>query len=1014
MRSPFSIILIMCILMVIGVCVFPRLDISNEPRPEQGKTLTISYSWRNASAKVIEQNVTSRIEALVAAVKGVEKISSVSRFGNGRITVEMKPKADVSMAKFEIASILRQVKDKLPEDVSFPVVTGGEVNTGIDGNEVKQILTYQINADMSGEQMKQVVERMMGHSLEKIDGVHHVDITGATSHYMEIAYDADEIAAYGISASDIIDAVRNYTGREDVIGEVTTESGRITIPLVLTSKERQGSFEAMPLKNIGGKTVYMNNLTQCSIREKQPDSYFRINGQNTLYINIYAEKDANTVRTADKVKDVMSATFGNAKGLSCEKSYDRAETEMKEFRTLILRSSLTLVILLIFVWFAGGRRWKYLCIISVSLLANILSAIVIYWLMDIRLHPMSLAGITVSLGIIIDSSIVMADHYAYYRNRKALLGIMAAMLTTIGSLVIVFWLPDFLRHDLKDFSIVVMINLAVAILVASFFAPALVEKLQFTSRKSMVKRNRRTRFVISFSRCYAKYVSLCQHRIGRWAMLLLFACLFGGTLKLFISSLDSNTYRPKRDEMQLSIRAQMPVGGSVQELNEKVKEVEAFLTQFDEIKRFETSVRSRGASIMVEFKKEALQTGFPYMLENKVIGKVITIGGADWATSGVSDRGFSNFLNLQYRANSIEIAGYDYERLYRFAEDMCRELRRNNRVVDIAIQTPGHEEQENEYFMEYDNRTLAIDSVSPYDVHSAMQRMLSQRDAGEIELQQGSNGKAVRMPVQIKPSTVETYDIWKLRNSYINAGGRTVRPSGFMSINQREAKNVIPRENQEYILRVAFNVLGSYAYTDRYIKRITKQFNDLFPIGFRCLNKTYGAYEDNGTQYWLIGLVAVIIFFVLSIMLESMLQALAITMLIPVSFIGLFLTYHLTGIPFGTGGFAAMVLLAGLTVNAGIYIICHYNIQGVNGIKAFVRAFNHKIIPILLTILSTVLGMIPFLIDGPDAQPFWYSLAVGTIGGLSVSFLWIFSFLPIVMNRLRGEKGRIKSVKGEE
>lgn len=177
---------------------------------------------------------------------------------------------------------------------------------------------------------------------------------------------------------------------------------------------------------------------------------------------------------------------------------------------------------------------------------------------------------------------------------------------------------------------------------------------------------------------------------------------------------------------------------------------------------------------------------------------------------------------------------------------------------------------------------------------------------------------------------------------------------------------------------------------------------------------TYGAYEDNGTQYWLIGLVAVIIFFVLSIMLESMLQALAITMLIPVSFIGLFLTYHLTGIPFGTGGFAAMVLLAGLTVNAGIYIICHYNIQGVNGIKAFVRAFNHKIIPILLTILSTVLGMIPFLIDGPDAQPFWYSLAVGTIGGLSVSFLWIFSFLPIVMNRLRGEKGGIKSVKSEE
>ena len=994
MKHSFSIILIMCVLMFVGILVIPRLDISNEPRPEQGKTLTISFSWQNASAKVIEQNVTSRVEALVSFVKGVEKVSSVSRFGSGRITVEMKPKANVSMAKFEIASILRQVRSKLPEGVSYPIISGGEVNTSFaDDNEVKLILTYQVSAaNMSGEQIKQLVERRLGNSIERIDGVNHVDITGTTSHYMEISYNADEIAMYGINSADIIEAVKNYTGREDVVGEVKIDNGHATIPLVLSSRENNRSFESMPLKKIGDKTIYLNNLTSSNVREKQPDSYFRINGQNTLYINIYADKDVNIVKVSNVVKDAIDGSFATkSKILEYELSYDRAEIQMKEFRTLLVRSSLTLIILLLFVWIVSGGRWKYLSIIAISLTANLLIAAVVYWLLDIRLHPMSMAGITVSLGIIIDSTIVMVDHYGYYRNRKAFLGIIAAMLTTIDALVIVFWLPNFLRHDLKDFSIVVMINLAVAIVVSVFFAPALVDKLHFDSRRNIIKRNRYTRFTIAFTHLYSRYVSITQHRIGRWVLLLVFACMFGGSLKLFKDSLDYNTYRPKKDEMRLNIRAQMPVGGSVQELNEKVKDVEAFLSRYKEIKRFETSIRSRDAIIVVEFKKDALQTGFPYMLESKVIGKVITIGGADWATYGVSDRGFSNSLNLQNRVNSIEIAGYDYEQLYRFAEDMCRDMRQNNRVRDIAIVTPKHEEQEDEFFMEYDRRALAIDSVMPQDVHTAIQGLLSQRNAGEIA--KDGDGES-KLPVTIKPTTVDSYDQWKLRNSYINVGGRAVRPSDFMSISRREAKNVIPRDNQEYVLRVAFNVLGSYTYTDRYIKRIIEKYNIIFPIGFRCLNKTYGAHEDEGTQYWLIGLIAVIIFFTLAILFESLLQALAITMLIPISFIGLFFTYYITGVPFGTGGFAAMVLLAGLTVNAGIYIVCQYNNLSAAGVRMYIRAFNHKIIPILLTILSTVLGMIPFLLDGPADQPFWYSLAVGTVGGLSVSILWILFALP--------------------
>lgn len=990
MKHSFSILLTMCILMVVGAALIDKLDIGSEPRPEQSKTLTISYSWSGKAAKVVEQNITSRIEALVSSVKGVEDVSSVSEFGSGRVTVQLKKQADVSAIKFEIASLLRQTRRKLPKDMSYPSLSGGEVDTGRgDDDAIKHILSYQVNADMPDEQIRQIVEREIKPKMEHVDGVHHVDITGGTSLYMEISYDAQSLANYGISGRDIAEAVRSFAGREDIVGSINVKSDKITVPLFLFTTKEDIGLEKMPVKTVDGKIIYLNDLASCTLRQRKPDYYYRVNGMNTIYINVYADKDASIVGTAEKVKPLAEC-----QGMTIKLTYDRAKEQLSEFKTLVIRSSITLAILLLFVWLSSGRNWKYLAIISCTLTANILIAAIAYWMLDLRLHPFSMAGITVSLGIIIDSTIVMVDHYSYYRNRKAFLGILAAMLTTIGSLVVVFWLPEALRHDLKDFSIIVMVNLTVALIVALLFAPALVSSCHYTNR--MVKSLRSLRRTVRITHIYNKYIKLAQHRIWRWAFILIFVGAFAGSLTLFIDCLDSNSFRSKDEEMQLHIRAQMPLGGSVHELNDKVKTVEAFLSKFDEIKRYETSVSRWGATIDVSFKPNALYTGFPYMLENKVIGKVITIGGADWSTYGVSDRGFSNSLNLQYRNNSIEIAGYDYDKLYRYAEDMCKVMKSNARVTDIVIETPGHEQQEDELYMEYDTRMLAADNVSPSMIHSSLSSMLEETDAGDISIRRHGrmSHNALKTHAVVRPTDNETFDLWQLENSYIRIDGRDVRPSHFMQINRRKAKNCIPRKNQEYVLRIAFNVLGSYSYTSRYINQVMEKFDKAFPVGFRCVNHEYWNDEDEGTQYWLIGLIAIIIFWICAMLFESFQHALTVVLLIPASFIGLFITYWLTGVPFGTGGFAAMVLLCGLTVNAGIYIICEYR----NSCN-YIRAFNHKIVPIMLTILSTVLGMIPFLIDGPDKQPFWFSLAVGTVGGLAFSILPLILFMPLTIRK---------------
>ena len=430
-------------------------------------------------------------------------------------------------------------------------------------------------------------------------------------------------------------------------------------------------------------------------------------------------------------------------------------------------------------------------------------------------------------------------------------------------------------------------------------------------------------------------------------------------------------------------------------MNEKVVMVENFLATFPEIERIETRVNGGGAIVTVDFKEEYKHTSFPYLLENKVISKVISIGGADWSTSGVSERGFSNSLNLQYRGNRIEIVGYNYDQHYRIAEEMCDEMRKNNRVVDLTIETPGHENQEDELYMRYDKEKIALYGFPLWAAHGALREVLSGRN---IERHRDTHFSS---DMYLKSSWQDRFDVWRLENAFLRVGDDEVRLADFMSIERREAKNCIPRQNQEYVLRVAFNILGSYTYTNNYIKRITDDFNQRMPMGYKCRNSSYGFYQDNGTQYGLLVLVIVIIFFVCSILFESLRLPLAIISLIPVSFIGTFLTYWLTGVKFGSGGFASMVLLSGLTVNAGIYIVCEYRRQtngcrSVSSLKAYVRAYNHKITAVFLTIVSTVLGLIPFLIDG-SKEPFWFSFAVGSIGGLLFSILALVAVMPLFL-----------------
>lgn len=189
---------------------------------------------------------------------------------------------------------------------------------------------------------------------------------------------------------------------------------------------------------------------------------------------------------------------------------------------------------------------------------------------------------------------------------------------------------------------------------------------------------------------------------------------------------------------------------------------------------------------------------------------------------------------------------------------------------------------------------------------------------------------------------------------------------------------------------------------EKVLERDLETINSILPVGYKAENekRQWRTGDENG-NYWLLLLVIAIIFFTTSILFNSLKQPFTIILMIPMSFIGVFITFYLFRLNFDQGGFASFILLAGITVNAAIYILNEYNSlrrshPTAPAARIYIRAFRIKIIPILLTIISTMLGFIPFLI-GETKESFWFPLAVGTIGGLIVSLFCIIIYLPILI-----------------
>ena len=264
-------------------------------------------------------------------------------------------------------------------------------------------------------------------------------------------------------------------------------------------------WENIPVAKVSGRIIHLTDVASVRLKDQTPRNYFRINGLNTVNIRVSAGQNVNNIKTAKGVKDVIEKIKTELPaGYSIRTSMDNTVYLKEEISKNIFRAVLSVILLLLFV-LAISREFKYLVIITISLIANILIAFIFYYFFKLEIHLYSLAGITVSFGIIINNTIVMTDHIRFHRNRKVGVSLTAATLTTIGALSVIFFLDEASKLTLADFAAVVIINLLVSLAVALIFIPSLIEKIRLAPKYNalVIRRKRR---VVRFSDKYHKVI----------------------------------------------------------------------------------------------------------------------------------------------------------------------------------------------------------------------------------------------------------------------------------------------------------------------------------------------------------------------------------------------------------------------------------------------------------------------------------------------------------------------------
>ncbi len=1030
--SAYSIVIIFVVLAIAGGILLARLPVSFIPSAGTNAA-SISFSCAGMSARQIESTITAVVESAVIGVDGVKDVKSNSSNGFGSLQVTFEEDCPMFQVRTELSQIIRRLYPSLPKTCSYPTINiQSEDDTHDQSLLVITVCSKQPVAGICSLLKTTVIPALTG-----IKGISQVNIIPESNLAWKLYYRPDQLQSMGISPVMLADRLQEHHFAADLgYPGMNNNADTSTAPVKLSSAEYDSIPATTPIITMNQRRYVLSQLLTPVLAANDGYPRTKINGANTVDLSINVGASENVITIAPIAIATINSLLQHQE-VTVFQQFNAATQISLEIKMVLIRTLISLIGLFIFIWLIY-RNHAYLWLTILSLFVNILISFACAYMLGIGIDTWMLAGIAISMGLSMDGFIVVTDHVMRFRNKKVFTALVVAHLTTMCTLVIMFFLDKSLQLTMKGFVWAVLINLLVSLPVAYYFVPALlqlmsvpatIQKASFRRKRSflrqidvvgtvhllMLRHKKKVILVLilsfgiplfllpmnidqkySWSGPVNKYLNSDNGRAIRKYV----DTFLGGTFRLFMQT---NTKNKSDQKNKTILRISMSVapGAKGHFIATAASQMDSLINTVVGVDTCISVIRdAENANISVSFKPAYEESNVPVQLKEELQEWAQNTGLLDFDISGVG-RAFSNSLTEEITNYSLMVTGYNLDKVMAISDEVKTLLKANKRVRRIFTSTnasiSNDRNAEFSYVFRLKSPTGLLSRGFDFSRATAGIAALS---TGEIPVACSWDGSD--LSVYLSPVEWKERSEWQLLHQPISLDSSGIFKLNDLVTIEKEGSGIdISRRGQEYSLFISYSFFGELDAGKFLEDNIIKQMEERLPIGYKIKDeRNYGEVVSVIPMYLILLIAVILIFILCSVLLNSLLYAWAVIWMIPVSFIGLFTSAIIFHIRPEGGAFAAMVFLAGIVVNWALYILNDYSqlkdktLRPV--VSIFLRAFQRKLIPIILSAVSAIISIVPFVIGG-DGNDFWFAFGVCTLGGLLASVIGTILLLPALL-----------------
>ena len=1016
LEHPVLVLIVFALLAAVGLFTLKNVALGLFPDIDSPYVM-VSATYANAGPESVEKTVTEILEGALISVNGLKNLYSTSTESGSSIQLEFNYGIDIESAVNDIRDKLGRVQRQLPDAVNSPTIFR------FNGDS-KPIMRIAVRGNRSLSDIKEIAEDTISDIFEQADGVAEASVMGGKTKIVRIELDQNRLAAYGFTVSQVSSALAKQN--LDLGGGKLNEGQKDYVVRTTGEFKSLEEINNTLIQTVNGYDVKLSDIGNAFWGFQDITRDVFINGEHGVYITITKQTDANSVTVSNNVHEKIEELKETLPSdIKLEIISDDTDAIRETINTLV-DSAWQGLLLAVIVLFIFLQNVKSTIIIAISIPLSLLITLLSMSFAGITLNMMTLTGLILGVGMIVDASIVMIDNIYSYRSRgakpkiSAILGSQEMIVSVIsGNLTTICVFVPFLLY-MKDLGMMgqmfkgiiftIVIALCSSLLVAIFLVPVLAGKfLPLTNRKEKPVKSRIMKSFYGLCTKVLDAITKVYSRILKKALeyravtIIIAVCLLVIAISL-LPTLGMNMM-PQGNDDSVTLSITLPIGTPLDDTRDVSLAMEQIVRK--EIPSFEKLITTVGgggrnantykSSIQITLNKDS---GSAVEVQNKLRKYFTQFPGAKFSF-GAGTRGqmMGSDIDIALRSDDLDEALSVADKIVSVMEDISA-------LGDITIDT---EEGLPQVEIEIDRERAYSFGV---DV-STVAKEINYAVNGVTSTTYRQAGKDYDVTVMYQPSDRE--NIIDLETMYVSGTGGKVSLSNFATLKKGLGPVSIKRENQRRIVHITASILTS-DNANLVEDAIKEGIANTFIVPDNVSVSYEGSWQDTNEQMKLYAgiliMAILLVFGVMAATYESFKAPLINLATIPFLLIGVVFLYKIIGQPLSIMAMVGLIMLVGIVVNNGIILVDYTNLlrnRNIPMMEACFQAGVSRLRPVLMTTLTTILGMIPMCFASEGQSAMVQPIGIAVVGGLTSSTFVTLLVIPVLYSLVMKDEKKLKS-----